>query len=131
MSCVVLSGSIAHNSVHLWPAWIATPVSQRTAKPPPPPPHTTGPPPSCVVGVGVGVWMGGCYIYIYIYIICVHVYVGLCLFFVPFEFLLKFTHVVDSDTTVHDVHTYTVAFSPSVLIKCCICPSRQTLSRTP
>ena len=29
--------------------------------------------------------------------------------------LLKFTYVVDNDTTVHDVHTYTVAFSPSVL----------------
>ena len=39
--------------------------------------------------------------------------------------MLKFTHVVDNDTTVHDVHTYTVAFSPSVLIKCSIiCPSK-------
>ena len=30
--------------------------------------------------------------------------------------------VVDNDTTVHDVHTHTVAFSPSALIKCSICP---------
>ena len=43
----------------------------------------------------------------------------------------KFTHVVENDTTVHDVHTYTVAFSPSVLIKCSICPYHQTLTRTP
>ena len=28
--------------------------------------------------------------------------------------VLKFTLVVDSDTTVHDVHTDTVAFSPRV-----------------
>ena len=35
--------------------------------------------------------------------------------------VLKSTLVVDDDTTVHDVHTYTVAFSPSVLIKCSIC----------
>ena len=34
--------------------------------------------------------------------------------------VLKFTHVVDNDT-VHDVHTCTVAFSPSVLINCGIC----------
>ena len=33
--------------------------------------------------------------------------------------------------TVHDVHTNTVAFSPSVLIKCSICPYRQTLTSTP
>ena len=45
--------------------------------------------------------------------------------------VLKFTHVVDNDTTVHDVHTYTVAFGPSVLIKCSICPYHQTLIRTP
>ena len=44
--------------------------------------------------------------------------------------VLKFTHVVDNDTTGHDVHTYTVA-SPSVLIKCSICPYHQTLTRTP
>ena len=38
----------------------------------------------------------------------------------PFS-VLKFTYVVDNDTTVHGVHTNTVAFSPSVLIKCSIC----------
>ena len=32
--------------------------------------------------------------------------------------VLKLTSVFDNDTTVHDVHTYTVAFSPSVLIQC-------------
>ena len=42
--------------------------------------------------------------------------------------VLKFTSVVDNDTTMHDVHTYTVAFSPSVLIKSSICPYHQTLS---
>ena len=46
-------------------------------------------------------------------------------------FLLKFTHVVDNDTTVHDVHADTVAFRPSVLIKCSICSYHQTLTRTP
>ena len=35
--------------------------------------------------------------------------------------LLKFTFVVDNDTTLHGVHTDTVAFSPSVLIKSGIC----------
>ena len=50
----------------------------------------------------------------------------LTLIFPPF-FFMKFTHVVDNDTTVHDVHTYTVAF----LIKCSICPYHQTLTRTP
>ena len=35
--------------------------------------------------------------------------------------VFKSTLVVDNDTTVHDVHTCTVAFSPSVLIKCSIC----------
>ena len=35
--------------------------------------------------------------------------------------VLKFTHVVDNDTTLHDVHTDTVAFSPPVLIMCSIC----------
>ena len=49
---------------------------------------------------------------------------------VKFSKTLKFTLVVDNDTTVHDVHTYTVVFSPSVLIKCSICPY-QTLTRTP
>ena len=43
--------------------------------------------------------------------------------------VLKSTLVVDNDTTVHDVHTYTVAFSPSVLIKCSICSQHQTLMR--
>ena len=32
--------------------------------------------------------------------------------------VLKFTLVVDNDTTVHGVHTDTLAVSPSVLIKC-------------
>ena len=45
--------------------------------------------------------------------------------------MLKFTHVVDNDTTVHDVHTYTGVFSPRVLIKCRICPYHRTLTRTP
>ena len=35
--------------------------------------------------------------------------------------LLKFTLVVVSDTTLHDMQSHTIAFSPSVLIKCCIC----------
>ena len=35
--------------------------------------------------------------------------------------VLKSTLVVDNDTTVHGVHTDTVASSPSVLIKCSIC----------
>ena len=45
--------------------------------------------------------------------------------------VIKFRPVVDNDTTVHAVHTYTVAFSPSVPIKCSICPYHQTLTRTP
>ena len=45
--------------------------------------------------------------------------------------VLKFAHVVDNDTTLHDVHTHTVAFSPAVLIGCGICPHHQTLTRTP
>ena len=44
--------------------------------------------------------------------------------------VLKFTLVFDNDTTVHDVHTYTVAFSPPALIKCSIC-SYHPLTRTP
>ena len=32
--------------------------------------------------------------------------------------VLKFTYVVDDDPTELDVHTYTIAFSPSVWIKC-------------
>ena len=44
---------------------------------------------------------------------------------------LKFTFVVNSDTQLHGVHTDTVAFSPSVLIKCSICSCRQSLTRTP
>ena len=45
--------------------------------------------------------------------------------------VLKFTSVVDDDTTVHDVHTNTVSFSLSVLIKCSICLHQQTLTLTP
>ena len=52
---------------------------------------------------------------------CIHVRGG----------VLKFTHVVDNDTTVHDVQTYTVAFSPSVLIKRSVCPYHQIRTRTP
>ena len=44
--------------------------------------------------------------------------------------VLKFTSVGDNDTTVHDVHTYTVAFSSSVLNECRICPYHQSLTRT-
>ena len=44
---------------------------------------------------------------------------------------MKFTLVVDNGTTVHDVHTYTVAVSHAVLIKCSICSSHRTLTRTP
>ena len=45
--------------------------------------------------------------------------------------VLALTLVVDNDTTVHDVHSCTVAFSPSVLIKCSICSYHHTLTRTP
>ena len=45
--------------------------------------------------------------------------------------VFKFTFDVGNDTTVHDVHTYTVAFSPSVLIECSICSYHQTPTRTP
>ena len=45
--------------------------------------------------------------------------------------MLKCIHVVDSVATVHDVHTYTVAFSPSVLIKCGVRSFHQSLTRTP
>ena len=45
--------------------------------------------------------------------------------------VLKYTSVVDNDTTVHGVHAYTVAFSPSVLIKCSSCPYHQSLRRAP
>ena len=38
---------------------------------------------------------------------------------------------VDHDTTLHGVHTDTVAFSPTVLIKCSICSYHQSLTRTP
>ena len=43
----------------------------------------------------------------------------------------KNTLVVDNDTTVHDAHTDTVAFSPTVMIKCSIRSGHQTLTRTP
>ena len=45
--------------------------------------------------------------------------------------VLKFTLVADNDTTVHDEQTLTVAFCPSVLIKCSISSYHQTLTRTP
>ena len=46
--------------------------------------------------------------------------------------LLKFTLVVDNDrTSLHGVHTDTVAFSPSVLIKCSICSCCWSLWCTP
>ena len=41
--------------------------------------------------------------------------------------VLKSTFAVDNDS----VHTNTVAFGPSVLTKCSICPHHQTLARTP
>ena len=49
----------------------------------------------------------------------------------PSHILLEFTLVVENDTTLHDVHTYTVALSPSVLTKCSIFSHHQTLTRTP
>ena len=45
--------------------------------------------------------------------------------------VLKFTDVVDIDSTLHGVETDTFAFSPSVLIMCNICSYRQSLTRTP
>ena len=45
--------------------------------------------------------------------------------------VLKFTVVVDDDTTLHDEHTDKVAFSPTVLIKCSICSCSHSLTRTP
>ena len=44
---------------------------------------------------------------------------------------MKFTLVVDNDTTLHGVQTDTVAFSPTVLIKCSICSYPHSLMRTP
>ena len=45
--------------------------------------------------------------------------------------MLRFTLVVDNDTTLNGVHADTVAFSPSVLVKCCVCSYHQSLTRTP
>ena len=45
--------------------------------------------------------------------------------------VLKFTLVVDNDTTLHDVHTDTVAFHLPVVIKCMICFYPQSLTRIP
>ena len=50
--------------------------------------------------------------------------------FANWKRMIKFRLVFDNDTTVHAVHTCTVAFSPSVLIKCSICPYHQTLTCT-
>ena len=44
--------------------------------------------------------------------------------------VLKSTLVFDTDTTVHGVHTDTVAFSPSVLVECSFCSYHQSLTRT-
>ena len=41
-------------------------------------------------------------------------------YFLMLDYLFKFKVVVDNDTTVHGVHTDTVAFSLLVLIKCSI-----------
>ena len=56
---------------------------------------------------------------------CKYVYFG------AEAFALKFTLVVGNDTTLHRVHTDTVAFSHAVLIKCSICSDHQSLTRTP
>ena len=45
--------------------------------------------------------------------------------------VLKFTVVVDDDTTLHDEHTDKVACSPTVLIKCSISSCSHSLTRTP
>ena len=44
---------------------------------------------------------------------------------------MKITLLVDNDTKLHGVQTDTVAFSPSVMIKCSISSSHQSLTRTP
>ena len=44
---------------------------------------------------------------------------------------LKFTPVVDDDTTLHSVQADTVAFGPSVLTKCSICSYPYSPTRTP
>ena len=51
-------------------------------------------------------------------------------FFFFFSFQLKFTSVVDSDTTLHDVHSDTVGFSSSVLIRCSTCSYHQSDARS-
>ena len=43
--------------------------------------------------------------------------------------VLKFTLVIDHDTTLHGVHADTVVFSPTVLIKCSICSYPLSLMR--
>ena len=43
---------------------------------------------------------------------------------------LKFTLVVDKDTTGHGVPTNIVAFSPTILIKCAVCSYPHLLTRT-
>ena len=45
--------------------------------------------------------------------------------------VLKFTLVVEKDTTLHGVLADAVAFSPSLLMKCSICSYDQSLTRTP
>ena len=45
--------------------------------------------------------------------------------------LLKITFVVDNGTTLHCVHTDTVAFSPTLLIKWSVCSYPHSLTRTP
>ena len=45
--------------------------------------------------------------------------------------VLKFTFVVDIDTTLRGAHADTVACSPTVLNKCSICSCPHSLTRTP
>ena len=56
-----------------------------------------------------------------------HNVVGPCVFHLCVDFHLLST----SDTTLNGVDTHTVASSPTVMIKCCICSSPHLLTRTP
>ena len=53
-------------------------------------------------------------------------------FFFAERYFRVFAHesCIKVDTTLHGVHTSTVAFSPSVLIKRSICSYHQTMART-
>ena len=71
-----------------------------------------------------GVLCGICSVHFFLY---QSVFFGSC----RVCYLLKFIFVVDSVTTLHGVQTDTVAVSPTVLIKCCICISPYSLMHTP